>query len=305
MRQCRGARAGPPIGPTRAMPPEPAEPTAAGRIVLVGTPIGNLDDVSPRAAAALAHADVVAAEDTRHTGRLLAHLGIDAAQVSYHDHNERDRAARLVRRAAAGEVVAVVSDAGTPSVADPGLAVVRAAADAGVTVEAVPGPAAFLVALVVSGLPTDRFAFEGFLPRQPAARRRHLAGLADEPRTLVWYVAPHRAAAELADAAEALGRDRPAALARELTKRFEEVRRTSLGELARHVAAEPPRGELTVVVGGAVRGAGAEADVGALVAEVQRREAAGTPMGQAVRDVATAHGVRRRALYEAVLAARA
>lgn len=279
-----------------------AEPSAAGRVVLIGTPIGNLADLSPRAREALAAADVIAAEDTRHTGRLLAHLGIEAAQVSYHDHNERARAAELVARAAAGEVVAVVSDAGTPTVADPGLAVVRAAVDAGVTVDAVPGPAAFLQALVLSGLATDRFAFEGFLPRKPAARRRQLAALADEPRTLVWYVAPHRAADELADAAEALGADRPAALARELTKRFEEVRREPLGSLAERAAAEPLRGELTLVVAGAPPPE--EADLDALVAEVAEREAAGTPMGQAVREVAAAHGARRRTLYEAVLAAR-
>jgi len=281
------------------------DPTRSrSRVVLVGTPIGNLDDVSPRAQATLADADVVAAEDTRHTGRLLAHLGIDAAQVSYHDHNESSRAAELVARAAAGETVAVVSDAGTPSVADPGLALVRAAVDAGVPVEAVPGPAAFLLALVLSGLPTDRFAFEGFLPRQRGARRRHLAALADEPRTLVWYVAPHRAAAELADAAAALGQHRRGALARELTKRFEEVRRAPLGELAQQVASDPPRGELTLVVAGAAQEPAGEAALDALVAEVQRREADGVAMAQAVREVAAAHGVRRRALYEAVLAAR-
>jgi 16S rRNA (cytidine1402-2'-O)-methyltransferase len=281
------------------------DPTRSrSRVVLVGTPIGNLDDVSPRAQATLADADVVAAEDTRHTGRLLAHLGIDAAQVSYHDHNESSRAAELVARAAAGETVAVVSDAGTPSVADPGLALVRAAVDAGVPVEAVPGPAAFLLALVLSGLPTDRFAFEGFLPRQRGARRRHLAALADEPRTLVWYVAPHRAAAELADAADALGQHRRGALARELTKRFEEVRRGPLGELAQQVASDPPRGELTLVVAGAAQEPAGEAALDALVAEVQRREAEGVAMAQAVREVAAAHGVRRRALYEAVLAAR-
>jgi 16S rRNA (cytidine1402-2'-O)-methyltransferase len=281
------------------------DPTRSrSRVVLVGTPIGNLDDVSPRAQATLADADVVAAEDTRHTGRLLAHLGIDAAQVSYHDHNESSRAAELVARAAAGETVAVVSDAGTPSVADPGLALVRAAVDAGVPVEAVPGPAAFLLALVLSGLPTDRFAFEGFLPRQRGARRRHLAALADEPRTLVWYVAPHRAAAELADAADALGQHRRGALARELTKRFEEVRRGPLGELAQQVASDPPRGELTLVVAGAAQEPAGEVDLDALVAEVQRREADGVAMAQAVREVAAAHGVRRRALYEAVLAAR-
>lgn len=286
------------------MDPSPPLPHApAGRVVLVATPIGNLEDLSPRAAAMLAQADVVAAEDTRRTGRLLAHLGVDAAQVSYHEHNERDRAGALVTRAAGGETVAVVTDAGTPSVADPGLAVVRAAIDAGVAVEAVPGPAAFVQALVLSGLPTDRFAFEGFLARKPSARRRQLADLAGEPRTLVWYVAPHRAADELADAAAALGRDRPAALARELTKRFEEVRRATLGELADALSADPPRGELTLVVAGASPRTGAP-DWEALVGEVRARMDAGTSMREAVREVAVAHAVSRRTLYESVLADR-
>lgn len=286
-------------------PDQPApDRLAGGRVVLVATPIGNLDDLSPRARAALEAADVVAAEDTRHTGRLLAHLGVDADQVSYHDHNEAERAGWLVERAAAGETVAVVSDAGTPAVADPGLEVVRAAAAVGVPVEAVPGPSALLQALVLSGLPTDRFAFEGFLPRKAGARRRRLAELAGERRTLVWYVAPHRAADELADAADALGRDRPAALARELTKRFEEVRREPLGALAEQAAAERLRGELTLVVAGAPEPSADDVDLDSLVAEVQRRQAAGEPMGQAVRAVAAEHGARRRALYEAVLAAR-
>lgn len=282
---------------------EPEHPPS-GRVVLVATPIGNLADVSPRARAALEAADVVASEDTRHTGRLLAHLGIEAAQVSHHEHNERERAAGLVQRAAAGEMVVVVSDAGTPLVADPGLAVVRAAVDAGVPVEAVPGPAAFLQALVLSGLPTDRFAFEGFLARKPVARRRQLDALADEPRTLVWYVAPHRAAAELADAAKAFGGDRPAALARELTKRFEEVRRGTLTSLAAELAETQPRGELTLVVAGAPERGHGEVDMDALVVETGRRIDEGVPMRDAVRDVAAAYGARRRALYEAVLAAR-
>ncbi len=281
-----------------------AEP--AGRVVLVATPIGNLDDLSTRAAAALRDADVVAAEDTRRTGRLLAHLGVRAELVSCHDHNEEQRAPVLAGRAAAGATVALVTDAGTPGIADPGYAVVRAALAAGAAVEAVPGPAAFLQALVLSGLPTDRFAFEGFLPRKPTARRAHLERLATETRTVVWYASPHRAAAELADAAAVLGDERPAALARELTKRFEEVRRDTLRALAEAVAAEPPRGELTVVVGGAPAPASAstEALLAHAVEAVEEQVAAGASTRDAVAAVAAEHGVRRRALYEAVLSRR-
>ncbi len=295
--------------------PEPDAPDAptpsgagapAGRVVLVGTPIGNLDDLSPRAQAALAAADVVAAEDTRHTGRLLARLGLAAELVSCHDHNEAQRAPVLARRAAHGAVVALVTDAGTPGIADPGYAVVRAALAEGVAVEAVPGPAAFLQALIVSGLPTDRFAFEGFLPRKPSARRARLGHLADEPRTLVWYASPHRAAAELADAVEALGGERPAVVARELTKRFEEVRRGALATLAEELVAQPPRGELTVVVGGAPTSPpdDAERSLADAVDAVEERVAAGASTRDAVATEARARGLRRRTLYEAVLAHR-
>ena len=168
-------------------------------LVLVATPIGNLDDLSPRAAAALRDADVVACEDTRRTGRLLAHLGIEARMIAVHDHNEADRAAALCDRIEAGETVALVSDAGTPAVSDPGYEVVRVAVARGLPVLAVPGPSAVLSALVVSGLPTGRFAFEGFLPRKAGARRERLAAVVADDRTLVFYVSPHRAGDELAN----------------------------------------------------------------------------------------------------------
>lgn len=226
-------------------------PSPPGRLVLVATPIGNLEDLSPRAARTLAEADLVACEDTRRTATLLRHLGIAPPTTSFHEHNEERRGPQLLDRVASGEVIVVVTDAGTPTISDPGYRLVAAAHDRGLPVDAIPGPAALLQALVLSGLPTDRFAFEGFLPRKAGARRRRLDTLAAEERTLVLYVAPHRAAAELADLAAAFGPDRPAALTRELTKLHQEVRRATLGELAAGAAAEQPRGEVTVVIAGA------------------------------------------------------
>lgn len=274
----------------------------AGRIVLVATPIGNLGDLSPRALAALADADVVAAEDTRRTGRLLAHHDLDRPLVRYDDHTERGRTAHLVERAAAGEVVAVATDAGTPAISDPGYALVRAAAERGVPVELIPGPVAAIHALVLSGLPTDRFVFEGFLPRRGSQRRARIAELAAERRTLVLYLSPHRAAEELADLAAGLG-PRPAALARELTKLHEQVLRRPLDALARAVAADGIRGELTLVVGGAPDARPAEIDDATLVARVRELIAAGEARNAAVAGVARAAGVARSRVYDAVVAA--
>jgi 16S rRNA (cytidine1402-2'-O)-methyltransferase len=273
-------------------------------LVLVATPIGNLGDLSPRAAAALAEADVVAAEDTRRSGRLLQHAGAGTALVSYHEHNEETRGPQLLDRVAAGETVVVVSDAGTPAVADPGYRIVREAVARGLVVTAIPGPAAALQALILSGLPTDRFAFEGFLPRKAGLRGRRLAELAADPRTLVLYVPPHRAAAELRAMAAAFGAERPAALARELTKLHEEVWHGQLGQLAER-AESGVRGEITVVVGGAPAGAAAAPDPATLVARVEQLVAAGRSRRDAVADVATATGTPRRKLYEAVLDASA
>jgi 16S rRNA (cytidine1402-2'-O)-methyltransferase len=277
-----------------------ADPTPpVGQLVLVATPIGNLDDLSPRAARTLATADVVACEDTRRTGRLLAHIGADVPMVAVHDHNEGVRAGQLCDRVAAGEVVALVSDAGTPGISDPGYEVVRAAVARGLAVTAVPGPAAILHALVVSGLPTDRFAFEGFLPRKAGPRRARLAGLAREDRTLVFYVAPHRAEADLAAMVEAFGGDRPAVLTRELTKVFEEARRGPLADLAAGAAADPPRGEVTVVVGPAPAPDPA-ADVGeeAVRARVDQLVAGGASRRDAVRQVAEETGLPKRRVYD-------
>ncbi|MBA2528537.1 MAG: 16S rRNA (cytidine(1402)-2'-O)-methyltransferase, partial [Euzebyales bacterium] len=206
-----------------------------GRLVLVATPIGNLGDLSSRAAEALTGADLVAAEDTRRTRVLLDHVGASVPVTSYHDHNEAARTGPLLDRVEAGDTVVVVTDAGTPGLADPGFRLVREAVERGLVVEAVPGPTAMVQALLLSGLPLDRFAFEGFLPRKPGARSRRLAELAADPRTLVFYVAPHRAAEDLAAMASAFG-DRPAALARELTKLHEEVWRGGLAALANRAA---------------------------------------------------------------------
>lgn len=215
---------------------------------MVSTPIGNLGDLSPRAREALAGADLVACEDTRHTGLLLSRLGVKARLVSYHEHNERARVPALLAALADGKTVALVSDAGTPLVSDPGFVLVRAAVEQGAAVEAVPGPSALLAALVVSGLPPLPFTFAGFAPQKLGKRRTFLARLAALEHTVVFYESPHRLGASLADAAAAFG-DRQAIVARELTKLHEEVRRGTLTELAAAFADEKPRGEIVVVVG--------------------------------------------------------
>ena len=226
---------------------------AQGRIELIATPIGNLADLSPRAREVLADADIIAAEDTRHTAGLLRQLGIDRPLLSLHEHNEAARSEELVRRAREGQVVALVTDAGMPLVSDPGYLTVRAAIAAQVPVGAVPGPSAVLLALALSGLPVERFCFEGFLPARAAARRAALQALAGEQRTLVFFEAPHRIAETLADMKEAFGAGREAAVARELTKLHESVYRGSLEQLLQMCADDPnfQRGEMTVVVAGA------------------------------------------------------
>jgi 16S rRNA (cytidine1402-2'-O)-methyltransferase len=224
-----------------------------GRLDVVATPIGNLADLSQRAREALAGADLVAAEDTRHTGQLLATLGIARPLVSLHAHNETRRVDELLERLQAGATVALASDAGTPLVSDPGASLVARAAAAGIEIRAIPGPSAVIAALCVAGLPTERFAFEGFLPAKAGERRERLASLAGESRTLVFFEAPHRIVAALADCVAAFGPERPAALCRELTKAFETVYRGSLAQLAdlAQTEANLARGELTLVVAGA------------------------------------------------------
>jgi 16S rRNA (cytidine1402-2'-O)-methyltransferase len=273
---------------------------------VVATPIGNLGDLSQRAIEALTGADLVLAEDTRHTGRLLAHLGSTVPQRSLHEHNEQQRITEVLDRLEAGEHLALVSDAGTPTVSDPGFRLLAACAAAGVRIVPIPGPSALLAALVVSGLPTDRVAFDGFLPRRASTRHARLTELAGEVRTIVLYLSPHRAADDLRDLAEALGVDRPAALCRELTKLHEEVRRGTLGELAASTA-DGVRGEVTLVVAGADRapgGVGSTLDLEAQVAEVEALLASGQRTKGAVATVAARTGSSKRALYQAVLDAR-
>lgn len=269
-----------------------------GRLQVVATPIGNLEDLGPRAAAALGEADLVCAEDTRRTGRLLAHVGADTPQWALHDHNEESRVPAVLERLDRGDRVVLVSDAGTPVVSDPGHRLVAAAIEHGHEVEPIPGPSAVLAALVASGLPGGRFVFEGFLPRRGSARRQRLAALADEPRTMVVFVSPHRAGADLADLADACGPDRRAVLAREVTKLHEEYLRATLGELAERT--DDLRGELTLVVGGAPHGVHEPVDMPSLVARVRQLQDDGQRPRQAVKQVAAASGVDTRTLYDAV-----
>ena len=281
------------------------ESTAPGVLVLCGTPIGNPADASPRLAEVLAAADLVAAEDTRRLVRLARHLGVRTApMVSFFEGNEAMRTPELISALAGGRTVALVTDAGMPSVSDPGYRLVIAAVAAGIDVTVVPGPSAVTAALAVSGLPTDRWCMEGFLPRQAGARRSRLAELAAERRTLVLFEAPHRLAAALTDMATALGSGRPAVVCRELTKTWEEVRRGTLGELAGW-AADGVRGEVTVVVAGAPSGAlGAAADPAVLADAVAERVAAGESRKEATAAVAAALGVPKRAVFDAVVAAK-
>jgi 16S rRNA (cytidine1402-2'-O)-methyltransferase len=275
-----------------------------GKLVVCGTPIGNLEDASPRLARALAEADLVACEDTRQTRKLLAHLGVKTRMVSYHEVGERERAGELADRVQRGTRIALVTDAGMPAVSDPGYHLVAACLARGLPVEVVPGPSAALAALVVSGLPPDRFCFEGFPPRRPALRDRRLAELAAEPRTMVFFEAPHRILATLAAMAEAFGPGRACAVVRELTKLHEQVLRGSLAEVAERLAAQGPRGELTLVVAGASPTKAAPARPADLAVEVAALVAGGASTKDAITCVAEATGAPRRAVYQAVLDAR-
>lgn len=264
---------------------------------LVATPIGNLGDLSPRAVATLAAADLILAEDTRTSGRLLQHAGISRRMTPYHEHNAARVRPEVIARLRQGARVALVADAGTPLISDPGYKLVREATLAGIEVFAVPGPSAVLAALVVSGLPTDRFLFQGFLPAKAGARRQVLEEIGGLRATLVLFESPRRLADTLALLAEVLG-PRPAAVARELTKRFEEVRRGTLAELASHYAAEgPPRGEVVIVVGGAEAAAAAEDEVERALDEAL----AEMPPGRAATAVARATGRPRAELYRLAL----
>ena len=276
--------------------------TAGGTLVLVGTPIGTLGDLAPRAAEALAAADVVCCEDTRRTGKLLSLAGIERRPfVVVNEHTEAREIPRLLARLARGERVAVVSDAGMPGVSDPGERLVAAAIAEGYPVEVVPGPSAALAALVVSGLPSGRFVFEGFLPRKGAARTERLAAVAGEPRTAVIFEAPHRVARTLADLVDACGPDRRVAVARELTKLHEEVWRGTLAGAAAAAAQREPPGEIVLVVEGAP--ATAPPDDDAVLAAVQAELAGGASARDAARAVADRLSVPRRRAYAIATAA--
>jgi 16S rRNA (cytidine1402-2'-O)-methyltransferase len=273
-----------------------------GVLVLAATPIGDPRDAAPRLSEELASADVVAAEDTRRLHRLCSDLGVRPRGIvlSYHEHNEAVRTPELVDRLSAGERVVMVTDAGMPSVSDPGYRLVGAALAAGVRVTCVPGPSAVLMALAVSGLPVDRFCFEGFLPRKTGERARALAELASERRTMIFFEAPHRIEASLRAMGEAFGADRPAAVCRELTKTYEEVRRGSLADLAEW-AAEGVRGEITVVVGGAE---GKATSVEEALPGILERVSAGERLKDVCSEVAATSGLSKKALYDAAVAGR-
>lgn len=273
--------------------------TQAGVLYVVATPIGNMGDISARAREILAEVGAVAAEDTRHSGHLLRELGLERPLVSLHEHNERARAVELIARLRAGESIALVCDAGTPLVSDPGYQLVRAAIDAGIVVTPLPGPCAAIAALSAAGLPSDRFCFEGFLPARAAARRRRLTELAAETRTLVLYEAPHRLADCLEDLATACGESRGACVARELTKRFETFYRGSLGELALRAKDDPDmrRGEAVVLVEGAAEQDPAEARLDETLAVLLRY----LPPSSAAAAAAGLTGVRRADAYARAL----
>lgn len=276
----------------------PARSLAPG-LHVVATPIGNLGDISIRALATLAAADAIACEDTRVTAVLLRHYDIQAPLIAYHDHNAARQRPKLLAALAAGKAIALVSDAGTPLVSDPGYRLVNEARAAGHAVVPVPGASAMLAALVAAGLPSDAFLFAGFLPPKSAARRVRLAELAAVPATLVFYETGPRLAAALADMAEVLSGGRQAAVARELTKVFESVRGGRLGELAETYAAEdPPKGEIVVLVGPPVAQAPSPGDADRLLAELLKDR----PLSRAVAEAADLTGLKRRDLYSRALA---
>ncbi|WP_435104678.1 16S rRNA (cytidine(1402)-2'-O)-methyltransferase [Arhodomonas sp. AD133] len=270
-----------------------------GTLYVVATPIGHLDDLSRRAAETLAQVAWVAAEDTRHSGRLLAHLGVRTPMISLHEHNEAERVARVAAVLDAGEDVALISDAGTPLISDPGYVLVRSLRERGVTVSPVPGPSSIVAALSVAGLPTDRFVYEGFLPAKAAQRRRRLEALAGEPRTLVVLESSHRIEAALRDMVTVWGAQREVCLARELTKRFETVRLASVGELAEWLAGDPDqrRGEFVLIVHGApAKPPEPVVDADALLAAL----AAEMPPRRAAKLVARLTGVGANELYDRI-----
>lgn len=271
----------------------------AGTLHLVGTPIGNLGDVSRRAKETLARVDLIAAEDTRRARKLLSHLGIRAELTTLFEGNERARTETLLDALRDGRNVAVISDAGMPGLSDPGYRLVRACAEEGIEVRVVPGPSAAIAALVVSGLPSDRFVFEGFLPKKEGERRARLEALATERRTIVLFESPRRVGATLQAIASTLGADRPVSVARELTKVHEEVLRGTAEELARTLEGEELRGEVVLVIGGATQGPAPE--LAELVVEAAELIREGWKKREAAAEVARRHDVSTNAIYRALL----
>ena len=273
----------------------------AGILYLVPTPIGNLNDISPRARQTLADADFLACEDTRVSLKLLNHLQLKKPLVSYHEHNKAESGQKVLARLLAGETCALVTDAGSPAISDPGEDLVRLCAENGVTVCAIPGPCALVTALSISGLPTGRFTFEGFLSVNKKCRQAHLTGLKDETRTMIFYEAPHKLLTTLQDLAAAFGGERRISLCRELTKLHEEVRRTTLAEACAYYAENAPRGEFVLVVDGAKEAAGDGCTFDEALALVRERIAGGLSTKDAAKQVAAATGYPKNQLYDAIL----
>ena len=272
-----------------------------GTLILVPPPIGNLGDISPRAAEALRTADFVAAEDTRVSVKLLNHLGIKKPLVSYHEHNKQESGPHIADRLQKGETCALVTDAGTPAISDPGEDLVRLCAEKGIPVTAIPGPCAAITALAVSGLPTGRFTFEGFLAVNKKSRREHLDSLAGERRTMIFYEAPHKLSATLEDLKAAFGPERRITLCRELTKLHEEVLRMTLGEAAAYYSTQNPRGEYVLILEGALPEEPPEFSMEDCLTAVQRLRDGGSSLKDAVRQVSKDFGIPKNALYDAAL----
>ena len=271
----------------------------AGKLYLVGTPIGNLGDISPRALRTLREADFIAAEDTRVTLRLLNHFDIKKPLVSYYEHNAKRSGVKILERILAGESCALVTDAGMPSVSDPGEDLAVRCAEAGVEISAVPGPSAAVTALALSALPSGRFTFEGFLSTSGRSRREHLESLKGERRTMIFYEAPHKLRRTLADLRDAFGAERRAALCREMTKLHEEVIRTTLGEAAELYTEEnPPRGEFAIVIAGAPEDAAGAVTHEAALALVNEYRAGGMSLKEACRHAAEKTGLKKNELYD-------
>ena len=275
----------------------------SGSLILVPTPIGNLGDISPRAADVLANADFIAAEDTRVSVKLLNHLDIKKQLVSYHENNKLKSGPQILSRLLAGETCALVTDAGTPAISDPGEDLVRLCADNGVTVTAIPGPCAAITALAISGLPTGRFTFEGFLSINKRSRREHLDGLISEHRTMIFYEAPHKLIATLTDMAKTFGADRRVTLCRELTKLHEEALRMTFAEAIAYYAEKEPRGEYVLIIEGAPKTEEEKPALETCVSQVLALRDEGLSLKDAVKQISKENGIARNVLYDAALQA--